>query len=155
MFRLVEVAGELYVPPTPPARERNLGFKTPPASARPLPYTGLHMAVGHQPSTVIVSDLLSHVLPADFDAPVMLLSSTTGDYAAMSIDHGHSSDARLGDHPTINLSDFEEVRDLAAEETEYATEYAEEQAEEMAQPEEVQHREPRYAPPVEMPAVLG
>jgi len=104
MYRQVAVAGELYLPPE---RERSTAyFKTPAASPRPLalPYTGLHMAVGY-PSTVIVSDLLSHMLPADLEAPVMLLGGT-GDYP--------SAMGGTGDYPTIVLSDadVEEVRDL-------------------------------------------
>jgi hypothetical protein len=101
MFRQVEVAGELYVPSEPrrsPAWAHAARPTTP--TPRALPYTGLHMAVGHPP-TVIVSDLLSHMLPADLDAPVMLLGPT-------------------GDYPTITLSDadVEEVRDLDPREAE-------------------------------------
>ena len=104
MFRLVEVAGELYVPSeSPRTAASRLGARATTPTPRALPYTGLHMAVGQQPSTVIISDLLSHMLPADLDAPVMLLGST-GDYASFA----------SGDYPTITLSDadVEEVRDL-------------------------------------------
>jgi hypothetical protein len=104
MFRQVAVAGELYVPSeSPRAAATRSGARANTPTPRALPYTGLHMAVGQQPSTVIISDLLSHVLPADLDAPVLLLGST-GDYATFV----------TGDHPTITLSDadVEEVRDL-------------------------------------------
>jgi hypothetical protein len=105
MYRQVAVAGELYVPARGerdalPQHARAAGA-TPTPSA--LPYTGLHLAVGH-PSSVIVSHLLSDVLPFDLDAPVMLLGSTSSDFPALS----------PGDYPTINLTDvdFEEVADL-------------------------------------------
>ncbi len=100
MYRQVAVAGELYVPPerqrTPhsraPAAQISARAATP--APRALPYTGLHMAVGH-PSTVIVSDLLSDLLPSHLDAPLMILGGT-GDYPAI----------------TLTDADFEEVEDL-------------------------------------------
>src|SRR5262245_5727627 len=94
LYRQVAVDGELYVP-APRARDAAPHARAARATPAPnaLPYTGLHLAVGH-PSTVIVSDLLADVLPSDLDAPVMLLGSTSADFPALT----------PGDYPTINLT---------------------------------------------------
>jgi hypothetical protein len=96
MYRQVAVAGELYVPPER-ERERSAAVVSRLATPAPnaLPYTGLHMALGH-PSTVIVSDLLSDVFPSYLGTPLLLLGGSTGDYPTI----------------TITDADVEEIVDL-------------------------------------------
>jgi hypothetical protein len=87
MYRLFEVAGELHVPESP----RNQGTPVP----RAMPFTGFHMAL-RTPPTIIVSELLSDVLPHGYDGDVLLLGGETGQ------------------HPEIPLTeaDIEEMADL-------------------------------------------
>jgi hypothetical protein len=74
MYRLFEVAGEIYVPDSPERQRQQRKLATPPP--RFMPLTGMYTAMGGPP-TVIVSDLLSDMLPSGFGAEVMLLPSDT------------------------------------------------------------------------------
>jgi hypothetical protein len=74
MFRLFEVAGEIYVPDSPEKQRQQQKLATP--APRFLPLTGMYMAMSGPP-TVIVSDLLSDMLPSGHGAEVMLLPADT------------------------------------------------------------------------------
>jgi hypothetical protein len=75
MFRLFEVAGEIYVPNSPERAKQQQKLATPPP--RFMPLTGMYTAMGGPP-TVIVSDLLSDMIPAGYGGEVMLLPADTG-----------------------------------------------------------------------------
>jgi hypothetical protein len=74
MFRLFEVAGEIYVPDSPEKKKQQQKLATP--APRFMPLTGMYTALGGPP-TVIVSDLLSDMLPSGHGAEFMLLPADT------------------------------------------------------------------------------
>jgi hypothetical protein len=88
MFRLFEVAGELHVRQDPDQTT------TPAPAPQALPLTGFFMQAS-SPPTVIVSELLSHMLPAGYQGDVLLLGADTGQREI-----------------ALSEADFEEIADI-------------------------------------------